>query len=97
MRILLVEDDPMFAELVRAQLRRMPWVESRLEVAGTLAAALAKLAGESFGLVVADLNLPDSSGVATVDALARAGDQLIIVLTGDQNPVLRASAMDAGA
>jgi len=96
-RILLVEDDPQFAELVRAQLRRMPLVESRLEVAGTLAAALAKLAGESFGMVVTDLNLPDSSGVATIDALARAGEQLIIVLTGDQNPALRASAMDAGA
>ena len=96
-RILLVEDDPVFAELLRAQLRRMPWVESRLEVAGTLADAVAKLAGGSFGLVITDLNLPDSAGLTTVDELSRAGAQMIIVLTGDQRPELRAAAMENGA
>jgi diguanylate cyclase (GGDEF)-like protein/PAS domain S-box-containing protein len=94
--ILLVEDDTAFAELVRAQLRRMPWVQSRLEVAGTLRDALTKLAGESFGLVVTDLNLPDSRGLDTLGALSQAGEQPIIVLSGDPNPALRAGAMDAG-
>ena len=96
MRILLVEDDPVFAELLRAQLRRMPWVESRLEVAGTLADAVARVAGGSFDLVIADLNLPDSHGLATVDALSRAGAQLIIVLTGDPSPQLRAAWLESG-
>jgi diguanylate cyclase (GGDEF)-like protein/PAS domain S-box-containing protein len=96
-RILLLEDDPQFAELLQAQLRRMPWVESRLEVVGTLADALKKLSSESFGAVVTDLNLPDSSGLQTVEALARMGEQPIIVLTGNQSPALHASAMQAGA
>ncbi len=95
--ILLVEDDAQFAELVRAQLRRMPWVQSRLEVVATLRAALAKLEGESFGLVLCDLNLPDSKGLDTLAALCRAGDQPVIVLSGDPNPATRAGAMDSGA
>jgi diguanylate cyclase (GGDEF)-like protein/PAS domain S-box-containing protein len=96
-RILLVEDDPDFAELVQTQLRRMRWVEARLESAGTLAEALARLNVESFGLVITDLNLPDSSGLATVSALTRAGDQPVIVLTGDATHQVRAAAIEAGA
>ena len=96
-RLLLVEDDPQFADLVRTQLRRMPWLESRLEIAGTLAEALARLGAERFGLILTDLNLPDCAGVATVEALTRSGEQLVIVLTGDRDPVLRAAALDCGA
>jgi diguanylate cyclase (GGDEF)-like protein/PAS domain S-box-containing protein len=96
-RILLVEDDAHFAELLRAQLRRMRGIDWRLEVVGTLAQALAKLAAETFGLVVTDLDLPDSKGLETVSTLMRAGVQPIIVLTGDQNPALRAGALDVGA
>jgi diguanylate cyclase (GGDEF)-like protein/PAS domain S-box-containing protein len=98
-RILLLEDDPIFAELVEAQLRRMPGVDSRLEAVGTLQEARARLAAAplEFDLVVTDLNLPDSSGPATVEALARAGDQPIIVLTGDATPDLRAAVIEAGA
>jgi len=96
-RLLLVEDDAVFAELIHTQLRRMPWVDSHLELASNLADALAKLRSESFGLVLADLALPDSSGLATVEALCREGDQLVIVLTGDRDPKLRAGAMEAGA
>ena len=95
--ILLVEDDAQFAELVRAQLRRMPWVNSRLEVAGTLAAALARLRAEPFGLVISDLALPDSRDLDTLAALTAAGDQPVIVLTGDSDPALRAGALAAGA
>src|SRR5262245_32044667 len=84
-RILLVEDDRSYAELLETQLRRMPWVQSRLETASTLAEALAKLESGSFGLVLADLNLPDTTGIATVQALCRAGDQLVIVLTGNRS------------
>ncbi|HZQ73166.1 MAG TPA: EAL domain-containing protein [Burkholderiales bacterium] len=95
--ILLVEDDAAFAELVRVQLRRMPWIDGRLEVAGTLQDALKKLGASNYGLVITDLNLPDSSGPATVDALSRKCEQPIIVLTGGEEPRLRAATLEAGA
>ena len=96
-RLLLVEDDPQFADLLQTQLRRMRSVDARLESARSLAEALGKLKSTQFGLVITDLSLPDSMGVSTVDALARATDQPIIVLTGDTNPATRAAAMDCGA
>ena len=96
-RILLLEDDPHFADLLRTQLRRLPSVGSRLEVAATLGEALDKLAADSFGLVLADLNLPDASGLQAVEALARSGEQLVIVLTGEPDAALRAGALEAGA
>jgi CheY-like chemotaxis protein len=96
-RILLVEDDPQFADLVQTQLRRMPGVESRLEVCATLAEASERLAGGAFDLIVTDLNLPDSAGPATAEALSRAVELPVVVLSGDPDPALRASVIEAGA
>jgi diguanylate cyclase (GGDEF)-like protein/PAS domain S-box-containing protein len=96
-RILLLEDDAHFAELLRMQLRRLPTLEARLDVVGTLAQAMARVTDERYGLILTDLNLPDSSGLATVEALGRAGQQLVIVLTGFEAPQLRAGALEAGA
>jgi diguanylate cyclase (GGDEF)-like protein/PAS domain S-box-containing protein len=96
-RILLLEDDPHFTDLIETQLRRMPWAEARVEAVGTLAAALERLRVERFGLVLTDLNLPDARGLEAVRALSRAGEQLVIVLTGDQNPAMRAGAIECGA
>ena len=96
-RILLLEDDRLFAGRVEAQLRRMPGLESRLEVVDSLAEATARLAAGSFDLIVTDLDLPDSNGLATVQALARLGDQPIIALSGDASPALRAGVIEAGA
>src|SRR5438105_5594860 len=96
-RILLLEDDPGFVELLRMQLRTMPWVESRLEVAVTLSEALEKLAAERFGLVLTDLFLPDASGLQAVEAICHSGEQLVIALTADRDPALRAGALECGA
>jgi diguanylate cyclase (GGDEF)-like protein/PAS domain S-box-containing protein len=96
-RILLLEDNPDFAELLSARLRAMRSVTSRLEVVDRLSQALVKLASDNFGLIIADLNVLDSSGVDTVSALAPAASQPIMVLTADQEPALRQACLEAGA
>ncbi|HEX5477014.1 MAG TPA: PAS domain S-box protein, partial [Burkholderiales bacterium] len=96
-RVLLVEDDGAFAELVRALLREVRWAELSLEHAATLAEATARLSAERFDLIISDLNLPDSRGLNTVEALARSSDRLIIVLTGERDDGLRESAITLGA
>jgi diguanylate cyclase (GGDEF)-like protein/PAS domain S-box-containing protein len=95
-RILLIEDVAVTAEIVEAYLDAAPnavYVES----VGSLGAALERIAGSTFDLIVVDLNLPDSKGLETLDRLAHATDRLIVVLTSEDSPQLRAAAIAHGA
>lgn len=81
-RILLIEDDPAFARLIERMLGLSP-VGFRVTVADRLTAALSELYKGHFNLILTDLNLPDISGLDTIDALRSAETSLpIIVLTG---------------
>jgi diguanylate cyclase (GGDEF)-like protein len=96
-RILLIEDDPDSADLVASQLACIEWACPMVETAATLREALARLTLERFDLVISDLNLPDSEGLATLRAVARACDRLIIVVTANDEPGLREQARELGA
>src|SRR2546425_3747884 len=79
-RILLIEDEPLCARIVTTFLEGIKWASPRVDVAMRLREGLARLTLEKFDLVIIDLNLPDSTGLATLDAVARACDRLIIVV-----------------
>src|SRR4051812_7357278 len=96
-RILLVEDDAPFAELVRENLGRVDWAALTLTHAATLKDALARLAAGAFDLIITDLDLPDSKGLDTLQGLAGAGEHLIIVLSGANEERLREQAIRHGA
>lgn len=97
-RLLLVEDSPGDAELVReyfSEFRSTP-----LEVAqvGTMAEALEALRGPLPDAILLDLNLPDSSGIDTLHRLLRlCPDVPVIVMTGDLPPMLRQQLLATGA
>ena len=96
-RILLIEDVAATAEIVKTYL-----VAARdgiaVETVGSLAAALEKIASSSvFDLIIADLNLPDSAGLETLDRLTRATTCLIVVLTVEEGPAIRETALARGA
>jgi diguanylate cyclase (GGDEF)-like protein/PAS domain S-box-containing protein len=96
-RILLLEDDAAFAELIGRRLEALGWCDLSLERVQTLRDALARLEDGRVDLVLADLNLPDSNGIETLESLTRAGDRLIIVLTGAHDPALHDAAIARGA
>jgi diguanylate cyclase (GGDEF)-like protein/PAS domain S-box-containing protein len=95
-RLLLIEDDPDFAALVR---RCVAGVSGRpaMQAAHTLAEALEALRSGSFDLVLADLGLPDSSGIDTLQRITSATTCPIIVLTANDDPGLRDVALGVGA
>ncbi len=95
-RVLLLEDDRISAEIFGAYLRRIPWAAAELSTADTLAEALALLTRGGFNLVVSDLNLPDSNGAATVARLAGSAG-LIIAISSDDDPTLRQAVLAGGA
>ena len=93
MKVLLVEDNPAFAELVREVLLEVPGETFEITSAGNLSSASALLAAEEIGAVLLDLGLPDSQGIETVRTVRAAYPGVpIVVLTGldDEETGLRA-------
>lgn len=92
-KVLLIEDDPVSAKLVQAVLSKE---KSRLFSAvwvATLKEAVERLDAEEFGVVVLDLNLPDSSGFDTFARLIEAvPDAAVVLMThlDDEETALRA-------
>jgi len=97
-KVLLVEDEPVYAELVEAVLKELSWSRCELAVAQRLSDALARLGTGCFDVVLLDLALPDRQGLATYEAVReRAASIPIIVLTGSDDERLALQAMREGA
>ncbi len=97
-RILLVEDNPGDARLVRENLSIAGAIDFSLDWAPDLAAGLAQLAEHPVDAILLDLGLPDSSGFATFEKVyARAARIPIILLTGLDDEALASKAVRAGA
>lgn len=74
MTILLIEDDKQLAEYLAISLP-----EADVSIASSLTAAKKLLDTMTFGLMLIDLNLPDSRGLDTLKALRQyAGPKLVI-------------------
>ena len=96
--ILLVEDNPGDARLLREYIAEAETVPSALVHVTRLHDALQRLDAESFDVVLLDLSLPDSQGVETcVRVSNHAPGVPIVVLTGLDDETLAINAMQAGA
>ena len=80
--VLLVEDNPGDARLVREALEDSSGdLEYALDHADRLDQGLARIADERFDIVLLDLGLPDTNGLDTLCSMrARARDLPVIVL-----------------
>jgi PAS domain S-box-containing protein len=95
LNVLLVEDSPIDAHLIRSILRSTSF---RVTMVDRLSDALDVLRSAAIDVILLDLNLPDSSGSQTLDAvLEHAGSIAIVVLTGngDERAALDAVALGA--
>ncbi|MBS0344992.1 MAG: response regulator [Proteobacteria bacterium] len=95
MRVLLVEDDRLLGDGVKAGLTgagfAVDWVRDG-------EAALAALGSESFAAVLLDLGLPRKDGVAVLATLRAAGNPVpVLVLTARDQVADKVRALDQGA
>jgi len=95
MRLLLVEDDAMIGEAVRAGLRQdgftVDWVR-------TAEAGDAALKAEAYALLLLDLGLPRKSGLDWLGELRRRGERMpVLILTARDAVADRVSGLDSGA
>ncbi|HOG04344.1 MAG TPA: PAS domain S-box protein, partial [Accumulibacter sp.] len=100
--ILVIEDDPGDLGLIQANVRlagmRRLGDQDPVVWAPTLALGVVAAAARKPDVVLLDLSLPDSTGVATVEAMrVVVPDVPIIVLTGQDDHQLAEAALKAGA
>jgi serine phosphatase RsbU (regulator of sigma subunit) len=96
--VLLVEDNPGDARLIRELLAESPAAGFELARTDRLEPSLTLLDENRFGLVLLDLSLPDSQGLDTFRALrARHPSLPVVVLTGTDDETLAAQAVQEGA
>ena len=97
-RVLLVEDNPIEARLIRGLLDGEPELTFRLECVGRLQAAIEYLDGQPAQAVLLDLTLPDASGLDTFEHLRRCFPSMpIVILTGLEDELLAVKAIEGGA
>lgn len=97
-RVLLVEDDPGDAELVRQLLGQVETARFEVTWVDHLATGLRQLAEQSFDAVLLDLDLPDSDGLEVLPRIQAQAPQVpVIVLTGRQDERLALSAIQGHA
>ncbi|MEG3620239.1 hybrid sensor histidine kinase/response regulator [Magnetovibrio sp. PR-2] len=98
MDILLVEDSRTSVLMVSSLLDDDPTEDYQLTVAGTVAQAREHLQNHEFDLILLDLTLPDSSGLATVDSVFEVAKGTgIVVLTSISDEQVGLSALKHGA
>ncbi len=98
LRVLLVEDSPGDARLLREAVRTAPGVQVELVWANTLQGGLQHLDTENIDLVLLDLGLPDSHGLDTFLAVRDAAPQTaVVVLSGMADEDLALQAVHRGA
>jgi signal transduction histidine kinase len=97
-KILLVEDNPGDARLLRETFREITDTKFELTHVEQLNEAITQLAKFNFDAILLDLSLPDSQGVETVERVLSAAPSLpIIVLTGLADESIGIRAVRKGA
>src|SRR5687767_6085023 len=90
MKVLVIEDDPAQAALVRALLAK----QSRAHDG----AVARHVSAETWDVILLDLNLPDSQGLDTLRRMRRqAPDAPIVVLSGEDDTEVALQALHEGA
>jgi len=96
--ILLIEDNPGDVRLIEIMLAKAPGAPFTLEAADTLAAGLQRLRDPGIDLVLLDLGLPETRGLASFDRVhAHAPDTPVVVLTGLDDEQVGLEAVRRGA
>jgi len=96
--VLLIEDNPGDARLIREMLVEAHWGRFKLECADRLSAGLGRLTEGGIDCVLLDLTLPDSTELDTFERVqAQAPELPIVIISGLGDETLAMKAVKKGA
>ena len=96
--LLLIEDNPGDARLIREMIGEAPGTKFELSIADRLSHGIESIARGDFDLVILDLSLPDAQGLECFLQAHRHASQIpIIVLSGHDDEELATHAVQHGA
>jgi len=97
-RALLIEDNPGDARLAQVYLSESASYSVSVDTAQSLSEGIKAVGNGSFDIVLLDLTLPDSEGLATFTTFFKAAPHLpIVVLSGQEDEVLARRLVQLGA
>lgn len=98
LRILLIEDNPGDADLIREMLPSDDESEFKVHCVSRLSDAVSHLHKQQADLALLDLDLPDCQGLNTIRLTRKAAPEMpIVVLTGNQDESVGIAAVQDGA
>lgn len=98
MRVLIIDDHPLYRAGVRALLSGLDPDLTAVDVASVAEALRLADAAESFDLVLLDMNLPGTNRLEALKQIkARFESAAVVVVSGDEDPALIISTINAGA
>ena len=97
LRVLIVDDERLFAELMRVALTNAPDIEV-VGVVHDVSSAVASAAALRPAVVLSDYHLPDGTGGDVARALRRTAPEVsVLILTGDPSTAVLADVARSGA
>ena len=97
-KVLLVEDVPLIAKITEQMLKKSPIHAYVSTHTMTLAASVAALKSDNFDVILLDLNLPDSSDLATLTSIVAVAPEVpIVVLTATNSDEIGLRAVQMSA
>jgi len=97
-RVLLIEDNPGYSEIIRIMLDKIQGTRFELVCAKRLSEGLHHLGQNGMDIILLDLKLPDSQGIKTFDMVyAQAKSLPIVILTVTDNDEFALEAVQRGA
>ena len=96
--ILYFEDNPGDVVLAQEYLAEAKNISCQIQYVDRLAKGLPQLSDNNVDIILLDLNLPDSQGMATFEAVKQVADSIpIIIMSGLADEDLAVSAVQKGA
>jgi DNA-binding NarL/FixJ family response regulator len=98
MRILVIDDHPLFRAGLRALLYELDTQIGVVEAGSLQEVAAIAMAGAEFDLVLLDMGLPDGSGLVALHSVKQAFEAApVVIMSAATDPRLMREVIDAGA